>query len=112
MLSSLLPRKDRLFSLSTRKFSTAESSTSRPSNHAEVDASFRLQRHQQRRGVAVGPAPSSKDHYTVVISVSDTGAGISTENQSRLFNQYVQFNASVLQKGKGSGLGLWISKGL
>jgi signal transduction histidine kinase len=42
--------------------------------------------------------------------VKDTGAGISKANMSKLFGQYIQFNASQLQKGKGSGLGLWISK--
>lgn len=45
------------------------------------------------------------------VEVTDSGAGISAENQKKLFGQYVQFNANVLQKGKGSGLGLWISKG-
>lgn len=40
-----------------------------------------------------------------------TGAGISKENQRKLFGQYVQFDAGALQKGGGSGLGLWISKG-
>lgn len=44
------------------------------------------------------------------ISVTDTGPGISKENLHKLFGQYVQFNASKLQKGGGSGLGLWISK--
>jgi signal transduction histidine kinase len=43
-------------------------------------------------------------------SVSDTGVGISKENQRKLFGQYVQFDAAALQHGKGSGLGLWISK--
>ena len=43
-------------------------------------------------------------------TVRDSGAGISKENQKKMFGQYVQFNAAVLQKGKGSGLGLWISK--
>ena len=46
------------------------------------------------------------------IEVKDTGAGISEENQRKLFGQYVQFNASKLQQGNGSGLGLWISKGI
>jgi hypothetical protein len=46
------------------------------------------------------------------LQVADTGAGISAENQKKLFGQYVQFNASKLQKGEGSGLGLWISKGI
>lgn len=48
----------------------------------------------------------------VRFTVRDTGAGISIENQKKLFGQYVQFNASKLQQGKGSGLGLWISKSI
>jgi signal transduction histidine kinase len=50
------------------------------------------------------------EHKSVRLSVVDSGCGISKENQSKLFGQYVQFNASALQQGKGSGLGLWISK--
>ena len=46
------------------------------------------------------------------LEVRDTGAGISTSNQKKLFGQYVQFNANKLQQGNGSGLGLWISKGI
>lgn len=46
----------------------------------------------------------------VRVSVVDNGCGMSIENQRKLFGQYVQFNASELQKGGGSGLGLWISK--
>ena len=48
----------------------------------------------------------------VRVSVTDNGCGISLENQKSLFGQYVQFNASTLQKGGGSGLGLWISKSI
>lgn len=48
--------------------------------------------------------------HLVRISVKDTGPGISAENLTKLFGQYVQFNPSKLQKGGGSGLGLWISK--
>lgn len=55
-------------------------------------------------------SPSHNPGYVVVVSVTDSGAGISKENQKHMFGQYVQFNANVLQKGKGSGLGLWISK--
>jgi two-component system capsular synthesis sensor histidine kinase RcsC len=44
------------------------------------------------------------------ISFHDTGCGISKENQKYLFGQYVQFNANVLQQGKGTGLGLWVCK--
>jgi signal transduction histidine kinase len=50
------------------------------------------------------------DDYTtddvVRVNVRDNGIGISTENQKKLFGQYVQFNAGQAQKGGGSGLGL------
>jgi signal transduction histidine kinase len=49
------------------------------------------------------------EHF-VRVSVTDNGCGISKENQGRLFAKYVQFNAGALQKGGGSGLGLWIAK--
>ena len=44
------------------------------------------------------------------IHVTDTGAGISKQHQAKLFSPYIQFNAGKLQKGQGSGLGLWISR--
>ena len=43
--------------------------------------------------------------------VGDVGAGLSVEHQTKLFKSIIQFNASKLQGGKGSGLGLYISKG-
>ena len=46
----------------------------------------------------------------LVVTVMDTGAGISKENQARLFNEIVQFNPEKLQAGGGSGLGLWITQ--
>ena len=48
----------------------------------------------------------------VVIIITDTGAGISIENQSKLFEEIVQFSPEKLQAGGGSGLGLWISSGI
>ena len=44
-----------------------------------------------------------------VVEVIDSGAGISLENQKKLFNRVIQFHANVQQAGGGSGLGLWIS---
>ena len=44
------------------------------------------------------------------LEVTDSGPGISEENQKKLFNQIVQFNPGELQGGGGSGLGLWIAK--
>jgi signal transduction histidine kinase len=46
----------------------------------------------------------------LVVVITDTGAGISKENQARLFNEIVQFNPEKLQAGGGSGLGLWITQ--
>jgi CheY-like chemotaxis protein len=47
-----------------------------------------------------------------VIAVKDDGAGISSINLSRLFQEGIQFNANELQKGGGSGFGLYIAKGI
>jgi signal transduction histidine kinase/CheY-like chemotaxis protein len=46
------------------------------------------------------------------IVVTDTGAGISAENQEKLFKEIVQFNPEILQAGGGSGFGLFLSKGI
>lgn len=43
------------------------------------------------------------------VRVTDSGCGISPEDQQRLFGQFVQFKAEQLQRGQGSGLGLWIA---
>ena len=48
----------------------------------------------------------------LVIVVKDTGAGMLVEDYSRLFKEIVQFKPEVLQAGGGSGLGLWITKGI
>ena len=48
----------------------------------------------------------------LVIEIRDDGAGISEENQRRLFKEVVQFHPELLQNGGGSGLGMCISKGI
>jgi signal transduction histidine kinase len=53
---------------------------------------------------------SSLTRGKLVVVVTDTGAGISKENQARLFNEIVQFSPEKLQAGGGSGLGLWITQ--
>ena len=45
-----------------------------------------------------------------VVSVTDTGPGLSPQQQEKMFQEGVQFNANDLQAGGGSGLGMWISK--
>jgi signal transduction histidine kinase len=48
--------------------------------------------------------------YTVRVSVSDSGIGISEEQQERLFESFQQVDAGASRKFGGAGLGLAISK--
>lgn len=48
----------------------------------------------------------------IAISVRDNGAGMSHEQLQLLFREGVQFDANKLQAGGGSGLGMYITKGL
>jgi CheY-like chemotaxis protein len=62
--------------------------------------------------LSVGEQVSYDIGGSVHIEVIDTGAGMSPEQVSELFQAGVQFNVNVLQAGQGSGLGLYISKGI
>ena len=49
---------------------------------------------------------------SIVLNVSDSGAGLSQQQLAEICSEGVQFNANQLQAGQGSGLGLFISKGI
>ena len=49
---------------------------------------------------------------TLQVKVQDSGAGMSKDQVSQLFQHGVQFNVNDLQAGQGSGLGLYIAKGI
>ena len=46
------------------------------------------------------------------LQVTDTGAGLTLDQRRKLFQDGTQFNAGELQNGGGSGLGLFISRGI
>lgn len=49
---------------------------------------------------------------SIEISCTDSGPGLTEENIAQLFGEGAQFNPNELQAGQGSGLALWITKGI
>lgn len=60
---------------------------------------------------SVEPLPGFGKGF-IRLEVVDSGVGLTKENQARLFNEIIQFNAAAQQRGGGSGLGLWLAKSL
>lgn len=54
----------------------------------------------------------SERENSVVVTVKDNGAGISSDNIKQLFNKFKQFKSSMTSAQKGTGLGLSIVKGI
>jgi signal transduction histidine kinase/CheY-like chemotaxis protein len=55
---------------------------------------------------------SKRSSDYLLVQFKDTGIGITKENLPKVFKKIIQFDANTNQKGKGSGLGLFITRGL
>ena len=53
-----------------------------------------------------------KENEDVLISVSDTGIGISDKEKNRLFEAFYQASGGIKDKTPGTGLGLKITKSI
>jgi len=62
--------------------------------------------------VASEDSTSSDDEIILVVSVSDTGQGMSEEQVSKLFEEYTRFNQETNRTTEGTGLGMSITKDL
>jgi CheY-like chemotaxis protein len=57
-------------------------------------------------------AEDSENEVILVISVSDTGHGMTKEQVGKLFDEYAQFNKDANRTVEGTGLGMSITKAL
>ncbi|MFH1844689.1 MAG: response regulator, partial [bacterium] len=62
--------------------------------------------------IRVSMDEQTRQHATVRFEISDTGIGITSSRQDRLFRPFSQVDASTTRKFGGTGLGLVISKQL
>jgi signal transduction histidine kinase len=63
----------------------------------------------ERATITITAQPRKND---VLFSVMDHGKGIPAKDQSRLFHEFVRASNAAIMKPDGSGLGLYIAKGI
>ena len=90
--------------------SNTDSDVDRDRDSSDVEAKQCRDMHRIRRNSSSETGSVTCGKLRIV--VTDTGAGISLDNQQRLFKEIVQFNPEVLQAGGGSGLGLYITSSI
>jgi signal transduction histidine kinase len=61
--------------------------------------------------ITITVATAAEDGF-LQVSVSDTGVGISTEDQAKLFNRFFRAKSASLTEASGAGLGLHIARAL
>ncbi|MDB6135380.1 MAG: hybrid sensor histidine kinase/response regulator [Verrucomicrobiales bacterium] len=62
--------------------------------------------------IRVHPREKGEDRMLLLFEIEDTGIGIDVETQGRLFEPFIQADASTTRKYGGTGLGLAISRKL
>ncbi|MCL2488806.1 MAG: ATP-binding protein [Oscillospiraceae bacterium] len=65
-----------------------------------------------RMSVSAEAIPGTDHEVTLVVSVSDTGQGMSEEQLARLFDEYARFNTEANRSTEGTGLGMSITQNL
>ena len=55
---------------------------------------------------------AAKENGEVVVVVTDTGPGISSDDQARIFEEFQQAKATNGERHEGTGLGLALSRSL
>ena len=62
-------------------------------------------------GAAITVTATQKEEF-IQIDVSDTGMGVSSDNQSRLFSKFFRGDSSWTREVSGTGLGLYVTRHL